>query len=88
MDLSPDILFIVYPLLSLRDASSLSQINKTANREYKLYLKNKRYTPTNVRCMKLIFRGWKIKIPHRKRLKYNNSWIKSPKDPERPILLF
>ena len=88
MSLTSDILFNVYPLLSLKDSSSLSQVTKDAYSEYQSYLKHKRYTPTILIHMCQIFKGWKTIVKPVKRITCNNSWIKSPKDPERPILLF
>ena len=88
MSFTSDIFFNVYPLLSLKDSSSLSQVTKDAHTEYQLYVKRKGYTPTILIDMWQVFKEWKTIVKPVKRITCNNSWIKSPKDPERPILLF
>ena len=88
MSFTSDIFFNVYPLLSLKDSSSLSQVTKGAHSEYTSYLKRRGYTPTILLHMCQIFKEWKAIVKPPKRITCNNSWIKSPKDPERPILLF
>lgn len=88
MSFTSDIFFNVYPFLSLKDSSSFSQVTKGAYSEYKSYLKRRGYTPTILLHLCQIFKGWKQIVRPPKRICYNNSWRKSPKDPERPILLF
>ena len=88
MSFTSDILFNVYPLLSFKDSYSLSQVTNHAYSEYQSYLKRMGYTPTILIHMCQIFKEWKAIVKPPKRITCNNSWIKSPKDPERPILLF
>ena len=84
--LTPDLLYQLYPLLSLKDSYHLSQVHQEGSLEFKGYLRQRGYTHTNVSYLKRVFRTWKsLQTKPRKII---NSWIKPYKDPERPILLF
>jgi len=92
MNHTSDIFFLLYPYLSIRDASRLSHTNTHAHSEYTLYMKHTLTTKSKIRWMQQVFQEWKRssrddwkKMP---RSPYNNSWVKRVKDPEQPILLF
>lgn len=88
--ITPDIYSILFSYLSLQDNFQLSLTQKQYHHEFKQMLRQKYYIQTNILWISNVFSSWKHIRKKNKysRVRYNNSWCKSPKDPERPILLF
>jgi predicted DNA-binding transcriptional regulator len=87
MEFTPDILSMMFPMMSLHDSQSLSNISHTANAEFKAFLRQRLYTRENVRLLRHVFKGWML-APTKPPKVIVNSWRKRIMDPEQPILLF
>ena len=85
-ELDSDMLLCIFSLVSIRDACSLSQINREAHESFRDYRRIRPITPTRYRYIQRILMLWKSSLSsHRNNV---NSWSKRPKDPEQAILLF